>query len=132
MASRKRCQRWLKSGTRRRLLRLLGGRNGLSRVLRVGALEHDDGNLPAVLPIQPRWRQRGGIQPPIQLRWRHRGGIQDQLQVRLGGGGGSWTRVRSSVLRALYERVRDFDLAWRRLPMGSASARRGDSPTPAP
>src|SRR2546422_95709 len=47
MASRKRCQRWLKSGTRRRLLRLLGGRNGLSRVFRVGALEHDDGNPPA-------------------------------------------------------------------------------------
>src|SRR5437588_11664379 len=47
MASRKRCQRWLKSGTRRRLLRLLGGWNGLSGVVRVGALEHDDGNPPA-------------------------------------------------------------------------------------
>src|SRR2546427_1242063 len=47
MASRKRCQRWLKSGTRRRLLRLLGGWNGLSRAFRVGALEHDDGNPPA-------------------------------------------------------------------------------------
>src|SRR2546423_9078121 len=47
MASRKRCQRWLKSGTRRRLLRLLGGWNGLSGVFRVGALEHDDGNPPA-------------------------------------------------------------------------------------
>src|SRR3989442_12815791 len=47
MASRKRCQRWLKSGTRRRLLRLLSGWNGLSRVFRVGALEHDDGDPPA-------------------------------------------------------------------------------------
>src|SRR5438876_653167 len=47
MASRKRCQRWLKAGTRRRLLRLLGGWNALSRVFRVGALEHDDGDPPA-------------------------------------------------------------------------------------
>src|SRR2546427_505759 len=47
MASRKRCQRWLKSGTRRRLLRLLDGWNGLSRVFRVGALEDDDGDPPA-------------------------------------------------------------------------------------
>jgi len=31
-----------------------------------------------------------------------------QNQARLGGGGGSWTRVRSSVLRDLYERVQDF------------------------
>src|SRR2546428_3684390 len=66
MASRKRCQRWLKSGTRRRLLRLLDGWNGLSRVFRVGALEDDDGDpptrslavlveaghLPGVLPIE--------------------------------------------------------------------------------
>src|SRR5439155_4870861 len=47
LASRKRCQRWLKSGTRRRLLRLLAGRRGLSGVLRVGSLQHDDGDPPA-------------------------------------------------------------------------------------
>src|SRR5256886_13902646 len=46
MASRKRCQRWLKSGTRRTLLRLVGIWKGLSRVVRVGALDHDDGDPP--------------------------------------------------------------------------------------
>src|SRR5207249_131310 len=52
--------------------------------------------------------------------------------VPIGGGGGSRTRVRSSVPRDLYERVREFDLAAGLLPTGSLTASGGLGPGPEP
>ena len=47
-------------------------------------------------------------------------------KIKAGGGGGSRTRVRSSVPRDLYERVRDIDLALGLLPTGSLPASLGE------
>src|ERR1051325_10462304 len=53
-ASTKRCQRWLKSGTRRRLLRCCAGGVVLTRLGLVEALQHDHRDLTVrLLPVVP-------------------------------------------------------------------------------
>ncbi len=51
---------------------------------------------------------------------------------KVGGGGGSRSRVRSTVFRSFYERVQDFDLALGLLLTGSRWARYGGSPEAGP
>src|SRR5438094_2604334 len=61
-ASTKRCQRWLKSGTRRTLLRCPAGGVALTRLGLIDPLQHDHGDLAGgLLPIVPKTRVDVGV-----------------------------------------------------------------------
>src|SRR4029077_20240772 len=62
LASTKRCQRWLKSGTRRRLLRLPGGECCLTALVGVDLLQDDHRDFASRLrPVVPEARVEVGM-----------------------------------------------------------------------